>query len=105
MIAGLLKDRIEIHSPLIVRDEYGNQKTTYQFKTSTRAKIDHVKGERAEENEEIVYIYNKTFQVRYYVNVGDFDRIKWNGKFYRILNIEPNADRQELIIETQLINE
>lgn len=105
MIAGLLKDRIEIWQPLVVRDEYGNQKTTYQFKTSTRAKIDNVKGERAEENDEVVYVYTKTFHVRIYVNVGDFDRIKWNGKFYRLLNIEPNKERQELKIETQLINE
>lgn len=105
MNAGKLTEIIEVWKPEITRDEYGNQRTTYRLAYSTRAFVSHKSGGREVANDEIVYIYSKTFKVRLYHQISDFDRIKWNGKFYKIMEIEPNKEFQELTIETEQIDE
>ena len=105
MIAGILNEVIEIWTPTIVRDEFGNQHTEYQYNFSTRASVSHKTGNRQIDNDEVVYIYSKTFKVSYYHNIDEFSHIKWNGKMYRIMEIEPNKRTQELTIETELIDD
>lgn len=105
MIAGQLTERIEIYSPHIVKNDVGEQTTEYVLKTSTKAHRVNGKGSRDIENREIVYNYIKTFEVRSYVDVDEFDRIKFNNKFYRILDIDTNKELQKIIIETELVNE
>lgn len=92
MIAGTLNEVISIYSPVITRDEFGNQKTEYTKRKETRAKVSHGGGSREVSNDEVVYLYNKEFTVRYYVEVSDFDRILWNGKFYRIVSIDKDRE-------------
>ena len=105
MNAGKLNEIIEILKPVIIRDDYGNQKTTYQVAYRTRAYVQHSNGGREIDNSEVVYLYNKTFEVRMYHQISDYDRIRYGNKYYRILNIEKDRTRQELIIETEEINE
>lgn len=105
MIAGILNEIIEIYVPEITRNEVGEQNTNYVLKCKTRARIIHNSGNRTTENNEVVYNYIKTFQVRSYIEISDFDRIKWNDKYYRILNIEPNKQEQQKSITTELVNE
>jgi len=59
---------------------------------TTRARIIHNSGNRLTENNALVYIYNKTFEVYYYVDVIETDYIEWDSKKYRILAIEPVKD-------------
>lgn len=105
MNAGILNEIIEIYQPSITIDEYGNQSTDYKLKYTTRAKVSHNSGNREVQDNEVVYIYNKEFIVRMYIEIGDFDRIKWNGKFWRVLQIEPNKEYQEIKVNTELVNE
>lgn len=105
MRAGLLKEPIEIYEPITSSDDYGTQKTIYVFKLKTKARLTHNSGGRATENNEIVFNYSKTFTVRRYINVTELDRIKWNDKYYRILDIEPNKQNQEIKINCELIND
>ena len=104
MNAGKLTERIEIFSPAITKNDVGEQSTEYVFKYSTRADVKQTRGSRDIENREIVYNYSRTFEVRIYVKVEEFDRIKWKGKFYRILDIDTNRELQKITIETELVN-
>ena len=73
--------------------------------STTRAKVNHSKGNRELQNEEIFYNYSKTFVVRIYVDIRDADRIKYGDKFYRVTSIEPDTQSQQKIIVTELVNE
>ena len=105
MIAGQLTEIIEVHRPITTINEYGEQSVHYSLIYTTKARLLHNSGNRELVNSEIFYGYVKTFFVRDYIQVGDFDWIKWNGKFYKILSITPNKQRMELEIKCELINE
>ena len=105
MNAGKLTERIEIYTPKITINDVGEQSTEYILKLSTKANIQHIKGNRDIENNEIVYNYSRTFEVRIYVDVNEFDRIKWRDKYYRILDIDINKELQQITILTELVNE
>ena len=105
MRAGLLQESIEIWEPTIVVNDYGEQTTTYTLKYTTRARLLHSGGTRSYNNDELFFPYIKEFQVRQYVPVDELCRIKWNNKFYKILDITPNRDQQELDIKCELIND
>ncbi len=105
MRAGLLTEIIEIYSPSITSDEYGTQDTQYIIKQKTRARLTHNSGERKNENHEIVFNSNKTFELRKYIIIDELDRIKWNDKYFRILDIEPNRQNQEIKINCEIIND
>ena len=48
MRAGALNETIEIYKPTVIRDEYGNQKTEYVKRLTTRAKVSVNRGTREE---------------------------------------------------------
>ena len=52
-----------------------------------------------------MYSYNITFAIRGYHVIDEYMRIKWNGKYYRILNIIPDKHLNEIKIDAELINE
>ena len=105
MDAGSLTEIIEIYSPHVYKNDVGEQVNDYILKNTTKAKKVNKGGSRNLENNEIVYNYTKTFEVRIYVDVDDFDRIKYNNKFYRILDIDTNKELQKITITTELVNE
>ncbi len=105
MEAGRLTENIEIYSPNIIKNELGEQVNTYSYKLRTKANKLSNSGNRKLENHEIVYSYNLVFEVRYYIDVEETDRIKYNNKFHRILSIDKNNLLQKIIITTELINE
>nr|DAE49763.1 MAG TPA: head-tail joining protein [Caudoviricetes sp.]DAW52115.1 MAG TPA: head-tail joining protein [Caudoviricetes sp.] len=37
--------------------------------------------------------------------VNEYDRIQWNGKIYRILDIEPDKQQMLLTINVELVND
>jgi hypothetical protein len=75
------------------------------LKYSTKARLVHNGGNRVIENNEVFFSHSKTFQVRDYVPVDDYDRIKWDNKYYRILNIEPDKERMNKTIQGELIDD
>lgn len=105
MNAGKLTEQIEIFTPIITKNDVGEQATEYKLKLSTKANVQHNKGNRDIENNEVVYNYSRTFEVRIYVDVSEFDRIKWKNKYYRILDIDTNKELQQITILTELVNE
>ena len=106
MIAGTLNENISIFRPSVGEGKYGPKKTVYvPYIRKTRARVNWNSGARTNENNEIFYGYNVTFSIRSYHKVDDYMRIKWNGKFYRILNIIPDKRLNELKIDTEVVNE
>lgn len=105
MIAGLLTQRIKVITPQLIKNDFGEEETIWVDKYTTRARLVHKNGNRAIENNEVVYDYSKTFEIRSYVPIEDFDRIIWNNKQYRILDIEPNEKNMNKIINVELVNE
>lgn len=103
--AGLLNEPIEIYKVVITKSDYGEESETLELRNATKASLKHNSGNRSIENDEIVHNYNKSFTVRYYVEVDEFDKIKWDNKFYRVLDIEPNKQYTYKVINTELIND
>ena len=105
MRAGLLKEIITILTPIITKNDFGEQTQEWKQKTVTRARVQHNNGTRTDENGDIFYSMSLTMEVRYYVNVSEYDNIVWNGKKYRILSIIPDKDNNKKIIQIELIND
>lgn len=105
MRAGLLNKIVEIYEPEITVNSVGEQSTTYQLKSTIRARVVHGSGSRSVENDEVVYPYTKNIQVRIYQDITDFDRVKYDGKLYRILSIETDNELQCKNILMEVVNE
>ena len=104
--AGLLTKPINILSPQTETNEYGEQVQTYTLKYKTRARVLHDNGNRSLENGEIVYPYQKTFNIRSYVPVTEYDLIEFEDKRYRIITIENRIEtHNDKLVITELINE
>lgn len=105
MRAGLLKENIEIWQKSLTTNDYGEETEIWSLKYSTKARLVHNGGSRVIENEGVFFSHTKTFEVRDYVPVDDYDRIVWNNKKYRILNIEPDRTQMKLTIKAELIDD
>ena len=105
MIAGRLNEVINIYHPTVTTNDYGEASEEYKLSYTTRAKVDHNSGARTVENNEIVFDYTKTFNVRSYVTVCNDDRIEWQGKMYRILTTQQRREYNDIMITAELINE
>lgn len=106
MRAGLLRDTIKVEKPTVVQDDFGaNHIEWTTFIEKTRAQVTYSNGNRANQNNEIVYSYEVIFTVRAYHQITENMRIIWKSKKYRILSIEESLEKQNLTIRTELINE
>lgn len=105
MRAGLLKETIEVWEKTLTTNDFGEETEEWTLKYTTKARLVHNGGNRVIENSEVFFAHTKTFEVRDYVAVDDYDRIVWNGKKYRILNIEPDKAQMKLTIKTELIDD
>lgn len=105
MKASDLDERIQIYRQVVTRTSGGAANITYEYKCSTRARVNYASGTRLIENEEIFYDVNRQFIVRHYIPVVDTDEIRWNGQRWRILSIDRNREYHDIIIQTSLYNE
>lgn len=105
MFAGTLNEFIDILQPIVVKNDFGEQKTVYEKKYSTRARLMHRGGNRVNENGDMTYNYTKQIQIRDKAPIKEYDIVVWNDKQYRILEIEPDKKAMALIITLDLINE
>lgn len=103
--AGLLNEVIKILEPTSTINEFGEKVQTYNVKYTTRARVEHNNGTRSNENNEIFYSYQKTFTVRSYVPVTEFDLVEYNSKRYRIITIDDRIKvHDDKLLITELIN-
>ena len=105
MIAGRLNEIVKIYTLTTTINDYGERVETYTYAYTTRARVEFSSGNRSNENDEIVFNYFKTFNVRSYVPISETSQIEWQGKRYRILTVEKRREWNDIIIQTELINE
>lgn len=104
--AGLLTKPITILKPVSETNEFGELVQDYEFKYKTRARVLHDNGSRATENGEIFYPYQKTFNIRSYVPITEYDLIVFESKRYRVITIENRIeDNNDKLVITELIND
>ncbi len=103
--AGLLNEIISLWKPTTVINDYGEREESFELFYMTRARVLNDGGSRTVTNDEIVFPYSKTFQVRYYVPVTDTMQVEWQNKRYRIISTEKRRDENDIMIKTELINE
>lgn len=108
MRSGRLQHFIIIEEQKVLTNEYGEgENTIYTEKLRTRADVVNDSGNRLTDNGEIFYSYTKTFILWDYYNkiLGEFDRIIYEGKPYRIITKELVKEDKLLYVKTELINE
>lgn len=106
MQAGRLNEIIVIQRQNYSRGEYGETKIEewYDLK-KTRACVKYISGVRTDDNSELFFGHNVVFEIRIYHDIRNLDRIKFEDRLYRIMNIEKDKTVQRYIITTELINE
>ena len=105
MIAGRLNEVVKIYNVESTVNDYGERIEDYVLSMTTRARVDFNSGNRTNENDEIVYNYQKTFNVRSYVPVTDTSHIEWQEKMYRVLSVEKRREYNDIVVIAELINE
>lgn len=105
MIAGKLNEVITIIKSVVSKDSYGATITNWTDSYSTKASVKQNSGIKSVVNNEIFTAYTVEFEVRYYNQLNEFDRIKWNNKFYQIESIVSERLKNRKIIITTLVNE
>lgn len=104
MNAGLLKEDILILSPYVITNDFGEETTAWEHKYKTKARVLHNGGNRTTDKEIYLNEYRE-FQVRYYVPIDEYDRIEWNGRTYRVLQIDPSKELLNITIKTERVND
>lgn len=105
MQSGLLRDIIEFEQRELITNEFNEQMIEYKSCLTTKAQVEYSSGSRAIENNEMVVNYSPVFNIRYYHNINETMRIKFNNQYYRIVSIQPFKQYQYKKIIAELINE
>lgn len=102
---GQLNEFIEIWQSFITKNEFGEQVNEFNFKNRARCKVRYDSGQRLIQNQEIFYSYIRTFIVDEFVDINEFNRIKYKGQFYQINNIQHIVKDRILIVQTSILND
>lgn len=105
MRAGPLYDKIDILHLVSSRNEFGEQVDQYQKCCSTRAQIVHNSGNKNDVNHETDYTYTKTFVVRSYVPIKEFDRIGYKEHMWNVISIEDDRIMNNKTVVATIVNE
>jgi len=106
MRAGTLKEIVEIwREQKRVNDFgetiYGDFRKVYR----TRADVRQKSGQFTVQNDNTVYVVLTDFTFRRYVDIRHYDRVRYNGDFYRVLNITPDEKMQCIKVETEIVQD
>lgn len=93
MRAGLLKEVIEVFSPVVNTNDFGEQTTIYNHSHTYRARILHRTHGRENMNGDVVYPNSHELQVRIYTDINDYDIILFQNHYYR-LSTAPIVDKE-----------
>lgn len=104
MKASDLNERIEIWQAVTTRTQSGAAPVEYEYKCSTRARVNYSTGTRTISNDEIFYDVDREFIVRHYVPVVDTDEIRWKDTRWQILSIDRSREYHNIVIKTTKLN-
>jgi len=102
MIIGDL--RYKILNPVLVKDEYGAENTTWQVFATLRAGKKEISGTKLIDKQEYFNTNRIDWLIHYRRNINENMRVRINNKEYRILYIREIVYKDGLVLETELIN-
>lgn len=105
MQAGQLRETITIMVPDVEMGDLRSPEMTYREGWRTRAAVKTPGTSRTIDNTEMFYSSTAVFRVRIYHKITPDMRIVWSGGTYRIVGIETDRARMEMVIKTELVNE
>ena len=105
MDAGALDTKITILRLVSQRNEFGESVDFYKPLCDTRAQIVHNSGNKSDINYETQYTVTKTFIVRKYVDVREFDRIGYNGHMWNVISIDDDRIMNNKTVVATIVNE
>lgn len=105
MNAGNLKFRVCIYHEIQTENKYGEYQKELVLIRQTRADVKYKSGDRITENNEIQLQDIIEFIVRKYVEIDDTTIIIFKGKKYRTKSYHFDIDYQNIIVETEIVNE
>ena len=105
MKAADLKYKIQIWRQNVETTDFGRTNISYEYKCSTRARVNYLTGNRTLLNDEIFYSIDREFIVRSYVPVENTDIIKFDGGDYQILSIDKIHEYNDIVIRTTLLQQ
>jgi len=103
--AGKYRYDVEVYSPENAKSSVGSNMTTWTKVYTTKADVRFNSGNRSVVENEVFYDYSKVFILRMYVPIGDFDRIKFDGKYYRVINIDRRKEYHDIEVLAELVND
>lgn len=105
MKASDLSERIEIYRLVTTRTESGATNNTYEYRCSTRARVNYASGNRTIVNDQVFYDVDREFILRHYVPIEPTDEIRWQEQRWKVLSIDKNREYHDIIVKTTLIQE
>ena len=105
MDAGALDTKITILRLVSSRNEFGESVDQYKKLCDTRAQVLHNSGNKSDINYEMQYQMTKTFIVRKYVDVREFDRIGYRDHMWSIISIDDDRIMNNKTIIATIVNE
>ena len=105
MRAGLLREVISITAPVVTRNDYGDEVTTYEPFATTRARVVFRSGSRGDINHEVQNPYTVEFLIWHISAVEDDVLLTWRGNSYRIVTINYEQQKQQQTIVGEVVNE
>ncbi len=105
MDAGALDTKITILRLVSQRNEFGESVDFYKPLCDTRAQIVHNSGNKTDQNYETEYQYTKTFIVRSYTPIKEFDRIGYKDHMWSVISIEDDRIMNNKTIVATIVNE
>lgn len=104
MQAGQLRETITIMVPDVEMGDLRSPEMTYREGWRTRAAVKTPGTSRTIDNAEVFFSSTAVFRVRIYHKITTDMRIVWKGDIYRIIGVETDRARMEMVIKTELAN-
>lgn len=103
--AGEYKEYVTVYRAEITVNSVGEELEDWKEVTVTRAKVEKTRGNRELIDSEIVYTSERDFTLRHYVDIKEYDHLEYQGKMYKVLNIDYFPERMEKKVTASLIND
>ncbi len=97
--------RIGILTPVITRDEYGAQVTTYNLTRTVSADVKYNKGRRILDHGEMWLPTTIGITTRLHPDLTEHCRIRWDGKTYQIDSLNRNTFEGSITIVATKVDE
>jgi head-tail adaptor len=105
IVAGNLRHIITIKQPIVTKDAYGAEKQTWLDFLILRAGVKYITGSKGVNNNEVFTVYGVEFTTYFRGGILPTYIIVFDGKKFKINNIQEIGYKEGLLISTELINE